>query len=253
LHGRNHSKHNKAVLRQFLEILERKGSSDRQGHMLDSERAEFVRRACEKAELDRYIPRRFTTASGTGEVPLEEYRFRRSHRERDPELPELLRHPRLLILAEPGGGKSVIARAAVHETARAGRVPVLVELKEYRGDLSKILRSAVPDELLQDGTVNRAYIFDGIDEVPAEWLPKFARDLDRLAETDTAASVLATARQAFYVSHRDLFAKLSAVFHLLDFADELHSPGSTTTPLSLTPSIKSICRKNWPTLLHCGS
>src|SRR6266567_3608097 len=109
--------------------------------MSNSEIEEYVKRVCEAAPLNRYIPRRFTTASKTGEVPLEEYRFRGVFREHEPELVEILTHPRILILAEPGGGKSVIARAAVHEFARAGRVPVFVELKGYRGDLSQLLLS----------------------------------------------------------------------------------------------------------------
>src|ERR1017187_7107779 len=104
-------------------------------HMLGSEREEHVQRTCERAALDRYVPRRFTTASETGEVPLEEYQFRGVFRERSPDLMELLQHPRLLILAEPGGGKSVATRAAVQESLQAGRIPILVELKEYRGDL----------------------------------------------------------------------------------------------------------------------
>ncbi len=101
--------------------------------MSNLERDDYIRRASEKAHLDRYIPRRFTAASETGEVPLEDFRFRGLLRRREPKLAEILKHPRLLILAEPGGGKSVIARASVHEAVRAGRVPIMVELKEYRG------------------------------------------------------------------------------------------------------------------------
>jgi hypothetical protein len=106
--------------------------------MLDSERQEHVRRTCEQANLDRYVPRRFTTASETGEIPLEEYQFRGVFRERSPDLAELLQHPRLLILAEPGGGKSVVARSAVYESLEAGRIPIFAELKEYRGDLTAL-------------------------------------------------------------------------------------------------------------------
>src|SRR3989442_6039199 len=112
--------------------------------MIDSEREEHVRRTCERAPLDRHVPRRFTTASETGEIPLEEYQFRGVFRERSPDLAELLQHPRLLVLAEPGGGKSVVARAAVHKSLEAGRIPVLAELKEYRGDLIGLLRIVAP-------------------------------------------------------------------------------------------------------------
>jgi hypothetical protein len=135
-------------------------------------------------------------------------------------LAELLQHPRLLILAEPGGGKSVVARAAVQESLQAGRIPILVELKEYRGDLTAVLRTVAPEGLLGDDAARRTYLLDGIDEVPAELLSDFARDLDTLAQTDPQSTVLATGRQAFYVAHRNLFPTLAAVFHILDFADE---------------------------------
>jgi hypothetical protein len=61
--------------------------------MLDSEREEYVRRTRERATLDRYIPRRFTTASESGELPLEEYRFRGASRERAaiPSIPPIAR------------------------------------------------------------------------------------------------------------------------------------------------------------------
>jgi hypothetical protein len=189
-------------------------------HMLDSEREEHVRRTCERAALDRYVPRRFSTASETGEVPLEEYQFRGVFRERSPDLAELLQHPRLLILAEPGGGKSVVARAAVHLSLEAGRIPILIELKEYRGDLNSLLRTVAPEGLLRDDAARRTYILDGIDEVPTELRSAFARDLDALGHSDPQSTVLATGRQALYVAHRNLFPTLTAVFHILDFADE---------------------------------
>jgi hypothetical protein len=187
--------------------------------MLDSELAEHIRRTCERATLDRYVPRRFTTASETGEIPLEEYQVRGVFRERAPELSEVLQHRRLLILAEPGGGKSVVARAAVHECLRDGRIPILLELKEYRGDLPALLQTVAPDGILRDDAAKRSYILDGIDEVPAESFVGFAGDLNTLAKSDAQATLLATGRQAFYVAHRKLFPELTNVFHLLDFSD----------------------------------
>jgi hypothetical protein len=186
--------------------------------MTDSQ-TEYVRAACDTARLHRYIPRRFTTASPNGEVPLEEFRFRGLFREREPELAEILNHPRLLVLAEPGGGKSVSAKAAVHAIAEAGRVPIFVELKEYRGDLEGLLQSSAPDDVLHDA-LERSYVLDGVDELPTELLSRFGQQLEQLIDSDRAARVMATARQAFYVSHRSLLPKLSAVFHLLDFGDD---------------------------------
>jgi hypothetical protein len=187
--------------------------------MTDSQE-QYIRGACDTALLERYITRKFTTASQNGEIPLEEFRFRGISREREPELIGIMTHPQVLVLAEPGGGKSVIARAAVHEVARAGRVPIFVELKEYRGDLPHLLRSSAPADVLKDGLLQRTYILDGIDEVPTELLPRFAKDLEVLVEFETTAKVMATARQAFYVAHRDFFPRVRAVFHILDFNDQ---------------------------------
>lgn len=58
----------------------------------------------------------------------------RSHgmlREREPMLEELLTHP--AIVADPGGGKSVVGRAALHQLAASReRVPVWGDVKQYR-------------------------------------------------------------------------------------------------------------------------
>jgi hypothetical protein len=49
----------------------------------------------------------------------------------EPQLAEVLKHSHAIVLAEPGGGKSVVARAAVREpVAERKRVPVFSELKE---------------------------------------------------------------------------------------------------------------------------
>ena len=92
--------------------------------------------------LDRYVERRFTAASETGGVPVDmDLHFRGMLRDREPKLGDVLEHTRVLILAEPGGGKSVIARAAVHHfTREQERVPVFAELKAYRGDLAAALQ-----------------------------------------------------------------------------------------------------------------
>jgi len=59
----------------------------------------YIDEVRQAAPLDRYIPRKFAVASGNGEVPLEEYRFRGVFREREPGLDELLTPPRVLVLA----------------------------------------------------------------------------------------------------------------------------------------------------------
>jgi hypothetical protein len=56
-------------------------------------------------------------------------------RDGEPKLADSLKHTRVLILAEPGGGKSVVACAAVHQfICNRERILVIAELKGYRGD-----------------------------------------------------------------------------------------------------------------------
>jgi hypothetical protein len=181
-----------------------------------------------RISLDRYVERRFTAADASGGLPADfDYRFLGSFRSREPRLAELLSHPRVIVLAEPGGGKSITAYAAVLEILlRVERMPVLVELKGYRSDLSLLLRQSAPAALLKvdafvDGVpVHRTYVLDGVDEVPTELLEKFAIDLSSLLKSDSNARFFLTARQAFYVASRALFSDIPAVFHILELTDE---------------------------------
>src|SRR5690242_813502 len=96
----------------------------------------YVDQLVSRLPLDRYVERRFTAADAEGGTPADmEFRFRGMLRDREPKLADVVKQSRVVVLAEPGGGKSIVARAAVHELARKGkRIPVFVELKEYRGD-----------------------------------------------------------------------------------------------------------------------
>src|SRR5712692_6208713 len=85
-----------------------------------------------KTALDLYIPRRFTTATVEGGAdPDLAYKWRGVFREGEPGLSEILKHPRVVVLGEPGAGKSLVARAAVQEVLRGSeRVPIFTELKQ---------------------------------------------------------------------------------------------------------------------------
>jgi hypothetical protein len=178
--------------------------------------------------LDRYVERRFTAASETGGLSVDmDLHFRGIFRDREPKLNDLLKQARVLILAEPGGGKSVVARAAVHQFLRGQeRVPIFAELKEYRSDLAALLAKAVPPAILDpaasvDGKpLSRAYVLDGIDEIPRGLLPELGVDLQKLFERDSNASALLTARQAFYVAHSNSLPAITSIFHILDFSDK---------------------------------
>jgi len=196
--------------------------------MTKQEINDYVEGLKNRISLDRYVERRFTAADASGGLPADfDYRFHGSFRNLEPRLAELLTHPRVMVLAEPGGGKSITAYAAVLEILSKGeRIPVLAELKGYRSDLSLLMHQSVPAELLKvaafvDGApVHRTYVLDGVDEVPAELVQQFAADLSSLLKSDPNAQFFVTARQAFYVASRSLFSDIPAVFHILELTDE---------------------------------
>ncbi len=188
----------------------------------------YLDRLLSELPLNRYVERRFTAAPESDGVPVDmDIHFRGMLRDREPKLPDILKHTRVLLLAEPGGGKSIIARAAVHYFIRAReRAPIFSELKEYRGDLTALMTKTAPPEILDPAAsvegkpLSRAYVLDGVDEIPRGLLPQLAADLQKLFDTDPEASVLLTARQAFFAAHRDMLPSITSLFHLLDFSDE---------------------------------
>jgi hypothetical protein len=181
-----------------------------------------------QSHVEPYITRRFSAVTNEGGTEQElGYGFRGVSREKEPELEELLKHPRLVILGEPGAGKSLVARAAIREIISKGeRIPIFSELKQYRNNLGELLRKSAPEGLLVPGvliennTINRTYVFDGVDEIPLETLGRFWLDLEALVNNDNQASVLITARQAFYVINRNSMPQFNLAFQILEFSDD---------------------------------
>jgi len=175
-----------------------------------------------------YVPRRFTALPESGSVANDlRYRAYGMLREREPALEELLTHPAIAIIADPGGGKSVVARAAMHKLIADGqRVPVFTEIKQYRTDLPTLFRINTPVAILSpaesvDGApLRRTYILDGIDEIPAELLESLGRELREFIAREPGSQFICTARQAFYVANRGVLPPIPAVFHILPLADE---------------------------------
>jgi hypothetical protein len=175
-----------------------------------------------------YIPRRFTALPESGSLSDDVgYRSYRFLRESEPALEEILTHPRIAIVADPCGGKSMVARAAMQKLIVAGdRVPVFAEVKQYRGDLATLFRISAPAAILNpaetaDGQpLRRTYILDGIDEIPAELLESLGRELREFIAQEPEAHFICTARQAFYVANRQVLPPIPAVFHILALADE---------------------------------
>jgi len=188
----------------------------------------YVQKLSSELTLYRYVERRFTAVNETGGIPLDmDLHFRGMMRDREPKLADILKHPRAVILAEPGGGKSVVARAAVRQFLTSEeRVPIFVELKEYRGDLRALISKAAPPALLdtagdiEGNLISRAYVLDGIDEIPRGFLSALGTDLEQLFVQDGNAATILTVRQAFYAAHQNSLPSVSALFHILDFSDK---------------------------------
>jgi hypothetical protein len=195
--------------------------------MTAEELQRYLDQLAPRIPLERYVERRFTAATESGGVSVDmDVQFRGIFRDREPKLDDVVKHTRVLVLAEPGGGKTVIARSAVHQFIRdKTRVPVFAELKEYQGDLGALIsKNAAPQILDHGASVNgkavlRGYVLDGIDEIPRGLLPQLATDLQHLFEKEPSASVFLTARQAFYAAHRDSLPSVTSLFHILDFSD----------------------------------
>jgi hypothetical protein len=142
--------------------------------MPSQEMKDYLQSLGNKITLDLYIPRRFNTATVEGGAdPDPAYKWGGVFREGEPGLGEILKHPRVVVLGEPGAGKSLVARAAVQDILRENeRVPVFTELKQYRGDLRSLLEVAAPRSILDQtvssdrAVVRRTYILDGVDEIP---------------------------------------------------------------------------------------
>lgn len=149
----------------------------------------------------------------------ESFRFRGMFRESEPGLPAVTEHARVLILAEPGAGKSTISKQISHTAVEEGKcLPIFAPLAGYRGDLERFLITLVPQPLLE-GATKRLYVFDGLDELPAAYAPRFVEELTTLMSRDTAARWVITSRQAFYSAHPELVPAGFSVFHILEFSD----------------------------------
>lgn len=115
--------------------------------MTRTELQEYLRQLAQHYLLDPlYIPRRFTALPESGSVSDDlQYKALGMLREREPKLDELLTNRAVAIVADPGGGKSVVGRAAIDGLIRrAERVPVFAEVKQYRTDLRLCFESARP-------------------------------------------------------------------------------------------------------------
>ena len=144
-------------------------------------------------------------------------------------LAAILRERRVLVLAEPGAGKSTWVHAVmlhlIEETAETF-VPFYATLRNYQGNLRTLLESSESHGKLakltqkRDPSWHRVYLLDGIDEVPGEHIETFCADLAKLATGDSDAQLILTCRQGFYAQVRGKMPPGIAEFNLLPFSTE---------------------------------
>ncbi len=104
-------------------------------------------------------------------------------------------------------GKTSLAYASMLHFAGTGCLPIFDALSGFNGGLGDLLHSsagAAPAEPSVDGRpLNKAYILDGLDEVPNDRVKQFLSELSQLLSREPAANLVLTCRQAPYEALRD--------------------------------------------------
>jgi hypothetical protein len=178
----------------------------------------------DRVRIPFLLARRFVAAEGWTKAAIDGgLQYLGLFREQEPDLSAILAHERVLILGEPGAGKSTITKAAAQHLLDTGgeqNVPVFTSLKSYNGNLRTLLTQHAPAAILDAPELNRTYLLDGVDEVPAAHRSTLQRELKALLTNDAHARFFLTSRQAFHAQHPDAFLQGLPTYHLLGFNDE---------------------------------
>jgi hypothetical protein len=180
---------------------------------------ERLRTTCDVPFL---VDRHFVVSKDGGGFPPDIARaYSSARRAREPKIEDLLALRSVVVLAEPGAGKSTVTRVAAMALLRDTRcLPVRLSLLEINRDRS--VQTLI--EIAMDGlaTEDRKfyYLIDGIDEVPRELLERTSAEIATLRDAKNTAGVFATSRQAFYVANRNRLPQFHSVYHLLDFSSQ---------------------------------
>ena len=176
-----------------------------------------------ESPIEHYIERRFAPAKEGGGFPPDiASAYSSLLRAREPVIEELLQLPNFVVLAEPGAGKSTVARSAMIALAkRPDVVPIRVSLLECSTTRSVpvLIASALRNTCIEGEPRRYYYVLDGLDEIPREFLERTAGEVRSLLRDDSTAGILATSRQAFYIANRNRLPEFHAVFYLLDFSN----------------------------------
>ena len=210
-------------------------------HALDPAEAAYRARLLTTCEVPFLIDRRLTISKDAGGYPPDiASAYRSALRAREPEIGDILSLPNMVVLAEPGAGKSTVTKtAALALLLRPDFLPVRISLLECSRDRSvRHLIAVALNGLALDADLKFYYLLDGIDEVPRELLERTSAEIAVIRDEDRTAGLLATSRQAFYVAHHHQLPQFHSVYHLLDFSNRdivryLKARGWSMRPSSL--------------------
>ncbi len=206
-------------------------------------RSEYVNHVTAWARLGFFRPRRFRVPQEWAKWGGSDFRST-PLRGLDASLSDVVEHPHVVVLGDPGSGKSTIGRAAVFDALRRGWIPVTGRLRSFAGSLEESFDASISADVLRGETV--LYILDGLDEVAASSIAAAREAIAELAHAPSAR-VLITCRQAFFAAEGDAL-KAWPAFHLLDLTDRdvdafLEDAGVDRTAFRAEASSKHIFRE----------
>lgn len=151
------------------------------------------------AEVRDYIPRSLTNPEKANESlgytfydaqPLTVY-LKEKHAENKP--------ARVIIRSDAGLGKSKELEHLAYLYSKTGKLyPVIIRLKLYQGDLEKLVGAFYEDWIMVPKQ-RLLLLFDGLDEVPNNYLDLFLQQFNLLLQQYGYANIIVTARSSFSV------------------------------------------------------